>query len=186
MKLWIKILIGVAILMLVSLLFISFFIKTSPPSHYMPDLDSPELQLKIKEQILKDMQTSEKRLYVSVKSIRLIEENWFHVGIINNNSDKKKFVIDIVPIKKQNPDGTMVQGSDWNSEINFFYNSSIELFSTKGHVVLIKVNAKSKAAGTYLYRIDVLSEDYEGACSNNIGPGCSIYEQESFFVSIIP
>jgi len=147
-----------------------------------------EVQAKIKEQILEDLRTSGKKLSITSqiqleRGSQVIE----NVGVVNTGLSEKKFGIKIEYIKKQNPDGSADLSDGAGKEIIFFYNDLVDkgLSPTVGDVIPLTISATSAAAGNYLYKVNVLSEEQPGAClGGSAGAGCQIYDTKSFFVRI--
>ena len=149
---------------------------------------SSEVQAKIKEQILEDLRTSGKKLSLSQEvKLERGKEVVESIGIVNTGIKTSKFGVQIEPIKKQNPDGTPGKAEDMVKEINFFYNDVVEkeLSPTQGDVIPVTITAKGTAAGNYLYKVNVLQEETDGACIDGvIGGDCKLYDTKSFFVKV--
>ncbi len=151
---------------------------------------SGDVQASIKEQILNDMRTSNKKLSVPGQVIlERGEESVQGIGVMNTGTKTMKYGLKIMPIKKLTPDGeTVADVNVINSEITFFYSDLIDqsLAPTDANVIKVTISVSSKASGNYLYNAIVLSELTPNGCSSGqaVEGQCRVYDTQSFFVKV--
>ena len=151
-----------------------------------------DIQATIKEQVLKDLRESGEKLSVTQEvMLERGKQTVEGIGIANQEVAQKKFGIQIVAIKKQDPEAgeTPAGEGGFDDEIKFFYNKLVEkkLSATEGDVVPVTITATSSASGVYLYKVNVLMEVADGGCAGDtpvISDGCIVYDTNSFFVRV--
>ncbi len=137
-----------------------------------------EVQEKIKEQVLDDLQRGEKKLSISSQlEIEKGSDYVFGVGVMNRGDRDLTTGVEIT-FKEQK--GCTTDCDD----VGFFYSKEVNnvLSPTDSKVFYITATAPS-ASGTYLYELVVNAvPDDATEC---IGDACEIYDRQTFFVKVI-
>lgn len=148
---------------------------------------STQVSSQIKDQILESMRSSGKKLSVDREVImERGDTKAVNIGVVNTGISTLKFGINIVPMKKQNIDGTQGVKDDMPDEVTFFYNELIdkELSPTDGDVIPVTITTTGSASGNYLYQVKVYSAAGTECDAGVDAAGCQPYDSTTFFVKV--
>ena len=148
---------------------------------------STQVSSQIKDQILESMRSSGKKLSVDREVImERGDSKAVNIGVVNTGISTTKFGINIIPMKKQNIDGTPGVTADMGDEVTFFYNELVdkELSPTDGDVIPITITTTGGASGNYLYQVKVYSAVGSECDADVTAAGCTPYDSTTFFVKV--
>ena len=141
---------------------------------------SSSVQEQIRQQILEDLRTGNKKLSFPATTLNIEKGNSqdIAIGVKNVNNAELEFRVDIATIKQQ---GSSLTEADLLTEgqVQFFLNNGpFTLGSTNAEAYNIKISAEGDT-GTYLIRL-VITDN--GVLDDDGNP--TIYAEKSFFVNI--
>lgn len=148
---------------------------------------STQVSSQIKDQILESMRSSGKKLSVDREVImERGDSKAVNIGVVNTGTTTGNFGISIIPMKKQNIDGTAGNTADMPDEVTFFYDGMVdkELSPTDGDVIPITITTTGSASGNYLYQVKVYNGDSSVCSGEPIPDTCPSYDSTTFFVKV--
>jgi len=137
---------------------------------------STSVQEQIKQQILDDLRTGNKKLSFPATSMMIERGKSKDIAIGVKNTQNVNLQYSITVDVKQMQEGTIVTAEELNEQVTFFYDKDAsDLTPTDARVHSIRVSTPG-LKGSYLVKLSIID--------NQAAEGENVYDEKTFFVTV--